>query len=67
MQKCGSCGTMRETGEICCLAQAENQGRLHSTCSHGAPTGTAPELERIYEAAREAALAEGDTVPPPSY
>jgi len=52
MQKsnCGSCGMQREDGDVCCEAQARNQGQLHATCNHDRPP-MRPEWVPIYDAA----------------
>lgn len=47
--RCGSCGVEGENGDVCCLEQAKNQGRIHATCNHPGPAGMSPELEAAYE------------------
>jgi hypothetical protein len=37
MTTCGHCGATRETGDVCCVAQARNQGAIHATCTHEPP------------------------------
>ena len=55
--RCGACKTPREPGDVCCLAQAANQGRLHAWDTSPLPEGLTPEFLAAYEAAVEEALA----------
>lgn len=48
MTRCGYCGRPREVGDVCCVEQARNQGRLHATCNHPAPPMPA-EWRREYD------------------
>jgi len=51
--RCGNCGSLRAEGEVCCAAQAANQGRLHATCNHPAPDMPADWLAIYLSAAEE--------------
>ena len=47
-------GSARDIGDVCCIDQAENQGRLHACCTHPEPAGLSPDLVTAYHAAAEA-------------
>jgi hypothetical protein len=53
-QTCGHCHQQREIGDVCCVAQARNQGRLHATCTHEPPPMPSEWLSEY-----EAGIAEG--------
>lgn len=57
--RCPHCHAERETGDVCCAAQAAHQGRLHATCTHEPPPMPAEWLP-IYEAGMAAGAAEWD-------
>lgn len=54
-QICGKCGSIRETGDVCCIAQAKNQGAIHATCSHDPPP-MPEEWLIVYLAAQDAEI-----------
>lgn len=56
--KCGACGRERETGSVCCVFQAKNQGRLHATCDHPPPADMPPEYLAAYVEGQHEALEE---------
>ena len=66
--RCGYCKAYRETGKVCCLEQAANQGRLHADCDHDPPAGLAGGLLAAYLAAARGVVDDGaDESPPASY
>jgi hypothetical protein len=52
---CGHCGKTREPGDVCCIAQAKNQGRIHAMCNHEPPP-MAEDLLIVYRQAAESEL-----------